>query len=153
MGAKALRAGGCFCPVPVAWRSQLGTGFPKSCWKEPDVGLVAELGDSENPWTGLGTCGKPASNQLQCPSRTLPRSSSERCCSPSGSVVHTKHTQSCACARSRLQAEPGLMVTAPISCPAQEDAGKMPQRGRRLLVTSLGGTGINSRREAGREGP
>ena len=152
MGAKALRAGGCFCPVPLAWRSQLGTGFPKSCWKEPDVGLVAELGDRENPWSSLRTCVKPAFRSA-LPSRTLPRRNFECCCSPSGSVVHTKHTQSCACARSRLQAEPGLMVTAPISCPAQEDAGKMPQRGRRLLVTSLGGTGINSRREAGREGP
>ena len=153
MGTGALGGGGCFCPKPLTRRSQLGTGFPNSCWKEQDEGLVAELGDRENPWTGLGTCGKPASNQLQCPSRTLPRSYSECCCSPSGSVAHAKHTDSCSCARRRLQAQPGLMVTVPTSCPAREDAGKMPQRGHGLVVASLAGTGLNSRREAGRKGP
>ena len=82
-------------------------------------------------------------------SRTLPRSSWGCCCSPSASTARTKHSQSCACARRRLQAQLGLVVTGPTICPAQEDAGEMPHRGHRPVVTSLAGTGFTSRREAG----
>ncbi|KAM6033066.1 maestro heat-like repeat-containing protein family member 2B [Theristicus caerulescens] len=37
-------------------------------------------------------------------------------------MARTKPSRSCACARRRLQAEPGLMVRAPSSCPGQRDA-------------------------------
>ena len=151
MDAGALGGGGCLCPVPLAWRSQPGRGFPNSCWKEPSMGPVAELGDREHPWTRDSICSKPAFNSA-LPSWTLPRSNFEGCCSPLGSMARTKHRQSCACAGRRLEAEPGLMVTAPSSCPAQEDAGKMPQRGQQAAVTCLAGAGFNSGREAGRKG-
>ena len=104
-----------------------------------------------HPRHGLRVCCQPALKSA-LPSWTLPRSNSECCCSPSGSMIHTKRTQSCACAGRRLQALLGLMVTVPSSCPAQEGAGKMPQRGHRLVITSLAGTGFASRREAGRKG-
>lgn len=114
-----------------------------------------------DPWPSWGTgrtLDQPRDLRQTClpissrSSRTLPRSHFECCRSPSGSMVRTKHTQSCSCARRRLHALLRLMVTVPTSCPAQEDAGKMPQRGHQLVVTSLAGTGLNSRREAGREG-
>jgi len=119
------------------------------------------------PGARCGTCGRaggpgvprdqPRDLRQTCldtssASRTLPRSNSGRCCSPSASTTRTKHSQSCACARRRLQAQPGLVVTGPTICPAQEDAGKMPRRGHRPVVTSLAGTGFTSRREAGWRG-
>ena len=66
MGAGALGGGGCFCPMPLAWCSQLGTGFPKSCWKELDVATAG---------TASGSAANLYSNQLfpagHCPGSTL----------------------------------------------------------------------------------
>lgn len=114
-GGWGFRGTGCFCPMSLAWHSQLGTGFPKSCRKEPDVGLVAQLGDREHSWSSQPQDLRQRCLQISSPSRTLPRSHFDCCCSPPGSMVCTKHTQSCACARKRLQAQPGLMATVPTS--------------------------------------
>ena len=89
--------------------------------------LWPSWGPGRTPGPVLGPATNLPLNQLS--SRTLPRSYFEFCCSPSGSMARTQHTHSCSCARRRLQALLGLMVTVSTRRPAQEDAGKMPQRG------------------------
>ena len=66
------------CPVPVGWRSQLGTGFPKSCWngRSQTWDLWPSWGTGSSPGpAGLRTCSKlafrPALPAGHCPGVTL----------------------------------------------------------------------------------
>jgi len=109
--------------------------------------LWLSWGTGNIPGPALGLAANLPSNELSQQDSAL-----EFCSSPSGTTFDAKHTQSCACARRRLQVLLGLMVTVPASCPGQRDAGEIAGRRHRLIASSLAETGFSSRREPGPKG-